>query len=184
MQHSLPRTPSNTFEYWTSSGSDSGRERSANSDEDGTVRKRDNSKARAGGRLRADVLKRQRARRDEMQAQEQQQQAREDVASTDGPIVQRMIDTWASGKSIRALLLTVGDIFPPAVSAGSSTKVAELACGSAADVRRAYKRVARLIHPDKLAKGNSVEAVRQQLFGQKLFALFTAEMDRLDELEE
>ena len=55
---------------------------------------------------------------------------------------------------------------------------------AAADVRRAYKRVARLIHPDKLAKGNSVEAVRQQLFGQKLFALFTAEMDRLDELEE
>ena len=119
-----------------------------------------------------------------MQAQEQRQQAREDVASTDGPIVQRMIDTWASGKSIRALLLTVGDIFPPAVSASSSTKVAELACGTAADVRRAYKRVARLIHPDKLAKGNSVEAVRQQLFGQKLFALFTAEMDRLDELEE
>ena len=186
------RTPSKRFEYWTSSGTGSDSNSSAcGGGSDAAIAADSHSSAsgncrpfECSSKLRADVLQRQRARRHEMQAQEERQQAREDILEAEGPIVQHMVDTWAAGKGIRSLLLTVGDIFPAAVAAGTNTKVAELACGTSADVRRAYKRVARLIHPDKLAKGDTIEAMRQQLFGQKLFPLFTAEMEKMERLME
>lgn len=102
-------------------------------------------------------------RRDRQQLMEQKEQ--EALASVSlGQEVDRIVSTWARNKSIADLLRTIHEIAPTNVT---SIELA-LDC-SPSDIKRAYMKIVRLIHPDKL----TMHQLRDRLLAQALFTVVT-----------
>ena len=102
-------------------------------------------------RLQAErVAKQQRLalRRAEMQEQEQRQQAAAHEAEAVRHDVKGCVASWARGKDIRRLLLTLHELLPDSML---STPIADPPSTAQLDVKRGYRDAVKLVHPDRLS---------------------------------
>ena len=81
--------------------------------------------------------------------------------------VDRAVDNWASGKELRDMILSLKDILPHI----DTSKVPKLKKRAEhAEVKRAYRKTLRLVHPDKQIG----RTLRERLLAERIFSAFNA----------